>query len=1499
MWRLSILPAPESGLEPCDVVVRAGSEADVADLARALGRHLGGERRTAPLLAPTTDGRPWPASQRLDTCGLRHGSVVNVTTVGADWLDRPAARRTPVATLRVVAGPDAGTEVALEGQSVSIGRAAACTVRLSDPLVSRSHARILVSARPVVTDEGSAHGTTVGGRPVRRAENVEWGEPVTLGGTTLVLEQGAGATATEVSVVRPPRLGEALPVAELDLPSPPQAPRPRQLPWAMVVMPLVLGMGMFATTRSRYALMYVAVWPVMMLTTHWMQSRQQRKEHQAEVAAWRAEVSEVFATLDDAARVQRQRLDADEPRTADLRSIAVSAESRLWQRQRRHDDFLTVTTGRGPVPASCTAKPARSGDRILRQEVNGALAARALLPDLPVRVRLAELACVALAASTDEVRHDALRALVTRLAVTHSPADLAFAAVLSPASRHVETWLRWLPHTGRRIDGLAPVAVGSGEGLTLLQQAVVDTSFTGDLVILVDQAAGVPVRAVEALVAQATAPQTQTTAVAAPSGAQARPRVHVLWFGTSADSAPPSSGAVLTADGDPCVALGDRGGVTPLTEVDRLDLATAWHVARTLNACRDEAALVPPESAMPDVVRLTDLGGDLHDPGDTDGVLARWAASRGLRAQLGAGADGVVTIDLREDGPHGLVAGTTGSGKSELLQTLICSLAVNNPPSRITFLLVDYKGGAAFRECADLPHSVGYITDLTPALVQRALVSLHAELTTREHLLERYGAKDLVALERSHPEVAPPSLLICVDEFAALTSEVPEFVDGMVSIAQRGRSLGMHMLLATQRPAGVVTPQIKANTDLRIALRIASEEDSHDVIDAPDAARLSRRTPGRAWVRRTGHGTTELVQVAYAGARERMRAAEEPVQVDAFSACSAEPTASSAPTDRETTDLHPRSDLDRLVTAIGDAFARSGTAAPRKPWLPALPEEVQLDGSRGVSLTTSDGVQPVVGRGDGEVVIGLIDRPAQQTQQPLVVDYAKNGHLLVFGSSGSGKTETLRTIAVSASAGPGEPAPYVYALDCGGGGLSVLSPLSSVGAVVPEQTLDRCLRLIRMVHRTVVDRNATLAAHGAADLAGLAAAGAPLPRIHLLIDNLPALVDAVERGGAARRGHVDLLLQVLQEGRRCGVHVSATTPQRVGLPAAMMACFAQRLVLRMTVDDDYAMLGAPVGVVDRDSAPGRGLHGGSEVQVATVGGAGTPEQSERLAVVERGIAPRYAGRPAVDVAAMPGRLPTSALPAGEAARLCVAVEADFVGGVWLDLREGPVTVFGRPRSGRTGFLRAVAELARRSEHPPARVVLVGPRAADSADDPVFDLVAAQPGEVLAALDSLAAPATAPAADDWTLLLVDDAHEWERGAEASGVGTGVGTGLGTGVGTGVVTGPGRGGSFRDICDALAASITTAQEQGTAVVLTGDPDEARARQHLAGPVRAARQGRRTVLLSPDLADGALASVMIPGTTLEPTAGVGRGVLCVGGQVQVVQLATAPAATSEMGA
>src|SRR5262249_53129380 len=184
-------------------------------------------------------------------------------------------------------------------------------------------------------------------------------------------------------------------------------------------------------------------------------------------------------------------------------------------------------------------------------------------------------------------------------------------------------------------------------------------------------------------------------------------------------------------------------------------------------------------------------------------------------------------------------------GKSEFLQTWVAALALTNSPARVTFLFVDYKGGAAFADCAYLPHTVGIVTDLNQHLVRRALTSLHAELRYRERILQTKRAKDIVELEQRGDPETPPSLVIVVDEFAALVSELPDFVDGVVNIAQRGRSLGLHLILATQRPKGVIKDNLRANTNLRVALRVADEDDSTDVVGAPLAATFAPSIPGR------------------------------------------------------------------------------------------------------------------------------------------------------------------------------------------------------------------------------------------------------------------------------------------------------------------------------------------------------------------------------------------------------------------------------------------------------------------------------------------------------------------------------------------------------------------------------------------------------------------------------------------------------------------------------
>ena len=227
---------------------------------------------------------------------------------------------------------------------------------------------------------------------------------------------------------------------------------------------------------------------------------------------------------------------------------------------------------------------------------------------------------------------------------------------------------------------------------------------------------------------------------------------------------------------------------------------------------------------------------------------ARWQGKgRTTRAVIGESTDGPFTVDIRADGPHGLVAGTTGSGKSELLQTLIASLAVGNRPDEFNFVLVDYKGGAAFKDCNHLPHTVGMVTDLDGHLTTRALESLGAELRRREHQLADADAKDIedyLGRTRSPDDEPMPRLLIVIDEFAALAAELPDFVTGLVDVARRGRSLGVHLILATQRPAGVVSAEIKSNTNLRIALRVTDAGDSDDVIESADAAEIAQGLPG-------------------------------------------------------------------------------------------------------------------------------------------------------------------------------------------------------------------------------------------------------------------------------------------------------------------------------------------------------------------------------------------------------------------------------------------------------------------------------------------------------------------------------------------------------------------------------------------------------------------------------------------------------------------------------
>jgi ATP-dependent 26S proteasome regulatory subunit len=626
----------------------------------------------------------------------------------------------------------------------------------------------------------------------------------------------------------------------------------------------------------------------------------------------------------------------------------------------------------------------------------------------------------------------------------------------------------------------------------------------------------------------------------------------------------------------------------------------------------------PTRVDIPAYVSLLDLLDLKGEQDRIDRLIERWASDDGrLSARLGLGVGGQVSeVSLRGDGPHGLVGGMTGAGKSELLQSLVASLASAHSPRRLTFLLVDYKGGAALKDCVDLPHTVGFVTDLDAHLVDRALKSLRAELQVREHVLRGADCTDLVELERRDSDRAFPSLVIIVDEFAALAAELPDFVDGMVDVAQRGRSLGIHLVLATQRPAGVINDRIRTNTNLRISLPFSDADDSRDIIGTDEAARPGLPT-GRAFVRIGPQKAIEF-QVAHASAPTPEEGGQRSTIVRELDVEGERVEADAA----ARTDTSSTSDLERVVEAARGAAARLLLPYPARPWLPELPALLPLSWL----------IEPDDGKGRRAVALGLVDDPAHQLQTVENFDLDRDGSMLVYGASGSGKTTLLRTIAATLASKLPPNRLHLYGLDFAKHDLRQLAALPHCGGIVAADEPDRVPRLLRMLAAERERRKTLLASWGAESMAELETAGGDaLHWIVCLLDGyagFAATFAEVDRGAS-----LSSFNSLVGDARPLGMSFVVTADRAAVVPPALEAALGRRLVLRMADQEEYAFLGVPRSLHYRAMPPGRGFtESHLEIQCAIVGD--DPAGSAQAVAIER-LGSELAGRfPATAVPAV-------------------------------------------------------------------------------------------------------------------------------------------------------------------------------------------------------------------------------------------------------------------------
>ncbi|MEN0128225.1 MAG: FtsK/SpoIIIE domain-containing protein [Brevundimonas sp.] len=639
------------------------------------------------------------------------------------------------------------------------------------------------------------------------------------------------------------------------------------------------------------------------------------------------------------------------------------------------------------------------------------------------------------------------------------------------------------------------------------------------------------------------------------------------------------------------------------------------------------------DSSVPDEVAL---GGLPSVPVATPAaVAAAWASgARALRPPIGRAADGPLHLDLTEQGPHVLVGGTTGSGKSELLVTLVLSAALHHPPERLAVLLVDFKGGSGLGPVAGLPHVVDHVTDLDPASARRLLVGLGAELRRRERLLAEAGVRDVRELGRRH---APPRLLVVVDELRALVEDLPEAPAALARLAALGRALGVHLVLATQRPAGAVSADLRANVAMRIALRVNDEADSLDLVQTTAAAAISPATPGRALLR-TGDGVVRTLQTARALAARRggpvrvMPPADGPVW--------RLPAAVSAVPD----------DVGRWVAAAKAA----ATTRPDVPWLPALPPEVR-----------SADLGPAV---PGHLHLGLGDDPDQQRR--LVVHWEPaQGHLLVVGGPRSGRTTALLTAGAAAL----QAGSTVHAIGLPGWATTALARVGgALGTVVGPEEPRVVARLVRLLTDAPV------------------AGAVPV----VLVDGLAETLDAL--GAIARGAGADLLTSMVRAGARNAAIAAAGDPR--GAVLSLAPSFLDRLVLPLPDPTADPVLGIPGSLAGPRSTPGRGVHlrGTAAVlcQVAVHDAApGPASETERARAARRSALrplPRAVDLPVdlpVDLAVdLPGTTPADRAAAHD---VPIGVGGDHALELTADLA-GPLLVAGPPGSGRTNALAVLA-----------------------------------------------------------------------------------------------------------------------------------------------------------------------------------------------------------------
>jgi len=1117
------------------------------------------------------------------------------------------------------------------------------------------------------------------------------------------------------------------PSGELVLEPPPELAGREGTGWQQMTMalPMLAGsvaMALMYTSYRAGPVMYVAgglfgLSAIGMLGSQFMFAGGQSKRA---MLASRAEYLRYLAQQRGRVRrtIQSQRTALDH-RYPDPEALWSFADGpRLWERLPEDGDFARVRIGLGPQELATPiippqTKPLDQLEPMCAAALRRFITTYAVIDDLPVVMALDGFARVHLRGDPERCR-DLVRSVLAHAATFHAPDDLLIAVCADVAHRPEWEWLKWLPHAlhPTRTDALGQLRLISESvtGLEALLDDVVahrprfdpagsSSSMRPHLVLVTD---GGSVAGSDHLMTDGGVEGVTILDLSSPV-----PRT--LDYGT----------LVLDVTADGVLVSETVATRSEMGRADRLGVEQARSLARQLAPLR-LSHTVRTELTMTSETGLTDLLG-LGDPYqlDTDVTWQSRPSRDRLRVPIGVSPDGtLVNLDLKESaqdgmGPHGLVIGATGSGKSELLRTLVLALATTHDSQTLNFVLVDFKGGATFTKLDRLPHTSAVITNLADELplVDRMTDAINGELLRRQELLRAAGnyasQRDYERARLAGAPIPPlPSLLVVCDEFSELLSAKPDFIDMFVQIGRVGRSLGIHLLLASQRLEEGRLRGLDTHLSYRIGLRTFSTMESRIVLGVADAADLPR-SPGHGYLK---YGTEAMTRfrAAYVSGVHRQagtqldeataetRILDYTSQYLAPALSDADPA---APASEDPDEGIGASLLDILV----ERLEGRGTPAHRV-WLPPLDEPDSLD--RLLPALVTDPVRGLtVGvpdlRGALVAVAGVVDRPLEQRRDLLTLDLSgAGGHAAVVGGPRSGRTTVLRNVVASLALTHTPAEVQCYVLDFGGGGFAALRDLPHVGGVAARLEPGQVRRTVAEVFTVLLEREKLFAELGVDSMEAyrrMRRAGSNQDLGQDLFGDVFLVVD----GWATVRSDFEDLETVLADiaarGLSYGVHLLVGAARWTELRPAVRDMMTTRLELRLG-DPTDSMLDRRTAINVPEQTPGRGITRDRYHFLAALpridGRSSTDDLGDGLADLVSQVARHWPGPAAPRVRLLPTVFPYHQLPLQDLRPgLPIGIAENDLGPVFLDIGTDPhALLYGDMESGKSAFLRAYARV---------------------------------------------------------------------------------------------------------------------------------------------------------------------------------------------------------------